>query len=69
MGARYEACFCLRSPAPIPHRVYPGRPSHGYHGATRYRRPAEGAKPRDILVDKEQLSDILAGGKKEEPSD
>ena len=31
--------------------------------------PAEGAKPRDILVDKEQLSDILAGGKKEEPSD
>lgn len=27
--------------------------------------PAEGAKPRDILVDKEQLSDILAGGKKE----
>ena len=31
--------------------------------------PAEGAKPRDILVDKEQLSDILAGGKKEESSD
>ena len=31
--------------------------------------PAEGAKPRDILVSKEQLAGILAGGKNEENSD
>lgn len=31
--------------------------------------PAEGAKPRDILVNKEQLAGILAGGKNEENSD
>lgn len=69
MGARYEACFCLRSPAPIPHRYTRAGRLMDTMERLGIVGPAEGAKPRDILVDKEQLSDILAGGKKEEPSD